>query len=78
MKNLLFLLLISFSTAPIYAQQWESVRTGEFVMQLPEGAVIIDCQAWEWRRIGQPSTATPIIKHHPAYKICIFQRGEIP
>ena len=55
---------------PAMAQRWESVRTGEYVMELPSGAVIIDCKSWTWRKIGEPSSQTPIIKHHPAYVVC--------
>lgn len=70
------ILAAALIAGPALAQRWESVRTGEYVMQLPDGAVIIDCEAWSYRRIGQPSSSTPIIKHHPAYKVCSsFQKN---
>lgn len=75
MKAVITAVAALFLAHPAYAQLWESVRTGEYVMQLSDGAVIIDCQLWEWRRIGQPLTVTPIIKHHPAYKVCMLQHG---
>lgn len=50
--------------------KYELVTKGEYVLQLPDGTVIVNCQRWSWRRIGIPSSETPIIKHHPAYVVC--------
>lgn len=75
MKTALTAIAAVLIAAPAYAQRWESVRTGEYVLQLPDGAVIIDCKAWEWRRIGQPSTVTRIAKGHPAYVVCDVNEG---
>lgn len=77
LKHLIAALILTLAT-PAFAQvgevrgkyKWESVRSGEVVMDMPSGPVIIDCKTWSWRKIGSPSSKTPIIKHHPAYDVC--------